>query len=403
MDLEQYRSEARAWLAAAMRPKAGLPLPTDAEDRALQAKLADGGYAGIAFPVEYGGRGLTLKHQEVFYEEAEPYELPSGLRVSLAMIAPTLLDCASPEFLAEHMPRIIRGEEKWIQLLSEPSGGSDLAGVLTRATQDGDEWVINGSKVWSTDATSADYGLCLARNDFDLPKHHGLTMFALPLRAPGVTINRIAKSDGWDQEFCQEFFDDVRLGPDAVVGQVNEGWPVAQRLLVHERNTTGGVGYGVGLHPKGKQAVSIDDLLAAVATRGTAISQADEQLLAEAYVNSVVLDQLSERIMTGFGTGALTGPWGSLLKLGAGLRNHRRAEIAIELCGPAAVAWEDGSDNGPVGSAWLNAMVVSVAGGTNEMQRNTVTERLLGLPREPADDRGISFSESLRRRRTSNT
>jgi alkylation response protein AidB-like acyl-CoA dehydrogenase len=323
--------------------------------------------------------------------------------VSLAMIAPTLLDCASPEFLAEHMPRIIRGEEKWIQLLSEPSGGSDLAGVLTRATQDGDEWVINGSKVWSTDATSADYGLCLARNDFDLPKHHGLTMFALPLRAPGVTINRIAKSDGWDQEFCQEFFDDVRLGPDAVVGQVNEGWPVAQRLLVHERNTTGGVGYGVGLHPKGKQAVSIDDLLAAVATRGTAISQADEQLLAEAYVNSVVLDQLSERIMTGFGTGALTGPWGSLLKLGAGLRNHRRAEIAIELCGPAAVAWEDGSDNGPVGSAWLNAMVVSVAGGTNEMQRNTVTERLLGLPREPADDRGISFSESLRRRLTANT
>ena len=214
MDLDQYRARLAtgSWANLAAQVD-GAPVQTDAEERAVQATLAAGGYAGIPFPVEYGGRGLTLDHQAAFWAEAEPYQMPHGLRISLAMIASTLLDCASPEFLAEHLPRMFSGEEKWIQLLSEPSAGSDLAGVITRATQDSHGWLINGSKVWSSDAGTADYGLCLARNDFDLTKHAGLTMFALPLRAAGVTVNRIIKSDGHDEEFCEEFFDDVHSGP----------------------------------------------------------------------------------------------------------------------------------------------------------------------------------------------
>lgn len=398
MEFDQFREEVRTWLAANMQLKAGLPKPSDSEDRRLQRTIADGGYAGLAYPVEYGGRGLTLRHQEVFFEEAELYQLPVGLRVSLAMIAPTLLDCASVEFLTEHLPKLFRGEEKWIQLLSEPSGGSDLAGLLTRADQDGDNWVINGAKVWSTDAGTADFGLCLARTDFGLPKHRGLSMFAMPLRASGVTINAIAKSDGWDKEFYQEFFVDVNLPSNALIGAVNDGWAVAQRLLFHERNTTGGVGFGVGLHPKTKESVSVDDLVAAFRCLNTPLTTHGEDLLAQAYVNSVVQDQLSARISTGYTTGALDGPWGSLLKLGAALKDYRRAEIGIELVGSAAIVWDDDSDNGPIGSAWLNAMVMAVAGGSNEMQRNTISERLLGLPREPALDRDIPFSESLRRR-----
>lgn len=398
MNLDDFRMEARAWLAANMEFKAGLPSPTDREDRRLQAKLAEGGYAGIPFPSEYGGQGLTVQHQAVFYEEADPYRLPVGLRVSQAMIAPTLLDCASPDFLKVHLPRIFRGEEKWIQLLSEPAAGSDLPAVLTRATCDGDNWIINGSKIWSTDASVADYGLCLARTDFDEPKHSGLTMFALPLRAPGVTVHRIAKSDGDDSEFCQEFFDDVPLPPDAVIGAVGGGWKVAQQLLFHERNTTGGVGYGVGLHPRTKESVNVTDLIDALDDTGRSITDLDRHLLAEAYINSVVQDELGERIMTGYRSGELQGPWGSLLKLGAGMRNQRRAAIAVELMGPAGVVWEGESDIGPVGSQWLNAMVVSVAGGTNEMQRNTISERLLGLPREHMPDRNIPFREVLRRR-----
>ena len=189
-DLERFRRDASHWLSVNMELKDGLPTPTDAEDRQLQAKLADAGYAGLPYPVEYGGRGLSPRHQEAFYEEAAPYRLPTGLGVSLGMIAPTLLDCAAPDFLADHLPRILRGEEKWIQLLSEPGAGSDLAGSLTKAERDGDRWIVNGSKVWSTDAAAADYGFCLARTDFDRPKHRGLSVFALPLRAPGVTDQR---------------------------------------------------------------------------------------------------------------------------------------------------------------------------------------------------------------------
>ena len=398
MNLDQFRRQVREWLSSNLELKAGLPKPTDAEDRVLQAKIADGGYAGLPYPVEYGGRGLTPGHQEIFYEEAAPYRLPAGLGVSLGMIAPTLLDCASPGVLAEHLPKIFRGEEKWIQLLSEPGAGSDLAGSLTRADRDGDRWIINGSKVWSTDAAVADYGFCLARTDFDRPKHRGLSVFAMPLQAPGVSIQVIAKSDGCDTEFYQEYFSDVALPADALIGALNEGWSVAQRLLFHERNFSGGVGYSVGLRAKTKESVSVEDLIAAVCLRGTPLTEREEDLLAQAYSNAVVHNQLSKRVSSGYTTGTLSGPWGSLLKLSSGLKEHRRAEIAVELCGSAAITWDDGSENGPIGSSWLNAMVMSVAGGSNEMQRNTVGEKLLGLPREPVVDRDVSFRESLRRR-----
>ena len=398
LDVEKFGREAGAWLSAHMELKAGLPAPTDAEDRQLQAKLADAGYAGLPYPVEYGGRGLTLRHQEIFYEEAAPYRLPAGLGVSLGMIAPTLLDCATPEFLAEHLPKILRGEEKWIQLLSESGAGSDLAGLLTRADRDGERWIVNGSKVWSTDAAAADYGFCLTRTDFGRPKHRGLSVLAMPLRAPGVTINVIAKSDGCDTEFYQEFFSDVFLPANSLIGELNDGWSVAQRLLFHERNFSGGVGYAVGLRAKNRESISVDDLVAAVRSRATPLDEHDEDLIAEAYVSAMVHNQLGRRVSSGYARGSLNGPWGSLLKLSSGIKDHRRAEIAVELCGPAAVTWTDGSENGPIGSSWLNAMVMSVAGGSNEMQRNTISEKLLGMPREPALDRDIPFHESLRRR-----
>ena len=398
LDLERFRLDARAWLSGNMELKDGRPAPSDVEDRRLQGRIADAGYAGLPYPVEYGGRGLTLRHQEVFYEEGARYRLPAGLGVSLGMIAPTLLDCAAPEFLAEHLPKVLRGEEKWIQLLSEPGAGSDLAGSLTKAEQDGDRWIVNGSKVWSTDAAAADYGFCLARTDFDRPKHRGLSVFAMPLRAPGVTINVIVKSDGCDTEFYEEFFNDVALPANSLIGELNDGWSVAQRLLFHERNFSGGVGYAVGLRAKTRESVSVDDLVDAVRIRATPFTEHDEDLLAQAYVSALVHNQLGKRVSSGYTSGSLNGPWGSLLKLSSGLKEHRRAEIAVELCGPTAVTWTDGSDNGPIGSSWLNAMVMSVAGGSNEMQRNTIGEKLLGLPREAALDRDISFRESLRRR-----
>jgi alkylation response protein AidB-like acyl-CoA dehydrogenase len=396
--IESFRARAKAWLAENAAPVDRTLPYTESADRALQANLAAGGFAGITLPVEYGGQGLTFQHQKVFYEEARDYDLPTGFVVSLAMLAPTLVDHASPDFLHEHLPRMLAGEEMWIQLLSEPAGGSDLAGAITSATRDGDAWVLNGSKIWSTGAATADFGMCLARTDWDAPKHSGLTMFALPLRAPGVTITPIRKSDGTD-EFCQEFFDDVIIPTNSVIGEVHGGWAVAQTLLLHERNSTGGVGHAIGIHPQGESVTGVQDLFALAGPRRQ--SPTTRQLLAEAYMNAVVQEYASARIMSGYRSGKLSGPWGSLLKLSAAVRDYRRGEIALIVSGSDGVAWSDIDDvNGPIGSQWLTAKVLSIAGGTNEMQRNIISERLLNLPREVAADRGVPFREVHKRRGT---
>ena len=208
--------------------------------------MFDAGFTAFAFPAEYGGGGLTVEHQKAFFEEAEGYVLPSFFAVSMGMLGPTILDYGTEEQKARHLPKILRGDEIFVQLLSEPSGGSDMAGALTRATRDGDTWVINGSKIWTSGADIATHGLMLARTDGNVPKHRGLSMFIVPLgNHPGVTIEPILQVSG-EADFCQEFFDDVTLPADHLLGSENDGWAVAQRLLFHERNTTAGIGIGHG-------------------------------------------------------------------------------------------------------------------------------------------------------------
>ena len=243
--IEEFQKRARAWAVES--------LPADGDetltDRELQAVLFDGGFAGIAMPKEYGGCGLTLQHQQVFYDEAvRGLRVPVGYMVSIGMLGATLMDHGSEVLKARHLPRILRGDEEWIQLLSEPSGGSDMAGALTRLTRDGETYVLNGAKMWSSGARQADYGMCLARSDWDAPKHRGLSMIAVPLQGtPGVVIEAIREVTGAEAHFCQEFFDDVQLPIENLVGEENQGWPVAQTLLYHERLATAGAGHGYGL------------------------------------------------------------------------------------------------------------------------------------------------------------
>ena len=204
-------------------------------ERELQRTLWDGGFAGICFPAEYGGLGLTPAHQRAFTEESLAYDMPYSLNVpTLGILAATLVDHGTDEQKARHLPAILKGEEIWVQFLSEPSGGSDLAGCLTRADRDGDVFILNGSKIWSSGAVDADYAMCLARTNWDVPKHRGLTMFIMAIHQPGVQVEQIRQVDG-SLEFCQEFFDDVPIPVTDVVGEVDDGWTVAGRLLVHER------------------------------------------------------------------------------------------------------------------------------------------------------------------------
>ncbi len=259
-DVESFRARAHAWLPETFarvdstEDPIGIRLAAEGKDpgsypwraRTGQRMLWEGGFAGISYPVEYGGQGLTAAHLHAFTGEARRYDLGGSggiFGMTLGMMGPTLLDLASDDVKSRYLPGMIRGDDLWVQFLSEPTGGSDLAGAVTRATRDGDTYVINGSKVWTSSADYSDFGFCLARTDWDVPKHRGLTMFVVPLRAPGLEVIPLRLVTG-ETGFCQEFFDNVAVPANDVIGDLNDGWTVASRLLVHERNAiAGGSGY----------------------------------------------------------------------------------------------------------------------------------------------------------------
>ena len=401
--LEAFGARARAWI------EANLPSWDDEEVASLELQhlLFDNGFAGIAFPREYGGAGLTLQHQKVFFDTAAELhrQVPSAFMVSIGMMAPTILDHGSHEAKLRFLPKALRGDETWMQLLSEPRGGSDMAGTTTRLTRDGDTYVLNGAKMWSSGAYESTYGLCLCRNDWDAPKHRGLSMIAVPLAAdlPGVHIERTRAANGNLGEFCQEFFDDVPLPLENLIGEESKGWAVAQTLLFHERNAVANIGHGYlgrtasrdGAARSGYGVMGVPQLLDRAKARGEdAIAR---QKIADVFIEETVLGLTSSRIMTGLRVGSHQGQWGSMIKLQGAVAGHEKARIGLIVSGADGVIW-DGDDvriDNP-GTSWLGCRGGTLAGGSNEMQRNIVSERLLGLPREPSFDRDLPFNEVIR-------
>ncbi|MFZ6003426.1 MAG: acyl-CoA dehydrogenase family protein [Actinomycetota bacterium] len=409
--VDDFRLRARKWLAENMPP-----VPAEATERGdagrrdverkLQRRLWDGGFAGICFPAEYGGLGLTVEHQRAFTQESLPYDMPFSLNVpTLGILAATLVDFGTHEQKARHLPAILRGEELWVQFLSEPSGGSDLAGCLTRADRDGDVFVMNGSKIWSSGAAESDYAMCLARTNWDVPKHRGLTMFIVKIHQPGIQVEQIRQVDG-SMEFCQEFFDDVAIPATDVIGEVDDGWTVATRLLVHERNAVGGGSPYTSGRSQGHDPAREDDSIAEMARASGRIGDPHvRQLVAEAHTRQVVGGQLIRRVTQGVSAGKMAPPAGSLLKLYSATNVMRRYEIGLELAGVGAAAWP--VDQQPVArrlsefTLWRQGL--SLGGGSNEIQRNIISERLLGMPREMAADRDVPYREVRRGAASSNT
>jgi alkylation response protein AidB-like acyl-CoA dehydrogenase len=402
-DLESFRLRARAWLAENM-PKLGPdadPLhgyATDRDDeivrgRMLQRKLHDGGFAGICYPKEYGGQGLSPEHQNVFTEETAGYEMPLVYNVpSLTILSPTLLDFGTEEQKKRHLPAILRGDEMWVQFLSEPTGGSDLAGCLTRATQDGDVWILNGSKIWSSGAYYCDYAMCLARTNWDAPKHRGLTMFIVKIHQPGVQVDQIKQVNG-SMEFCQEFFDDVAIPAENIVGQVNDGWTVASRLLFHERNAVGGASpYASGVRAGESRHMRVDYVTLAKSL-GKEKDAHVRQLVADSHVIGKVQNALVERVTTGINNGHFPGPAGSLLRLATAVTSVKWTNIANEIAGTSAVAWKKGDPGGAYGTQFIFRQGACLGGGSNEMQRNIISERVLGMPRDRGEDPDAPFSQ----------
>jgi len=362
-----------------------------ARDRDIQRMLWDGGLAGVTIPKAYGGLGLDQRYEDILWEEAEPYRLPWHFGNAFVVVLPTLLKHASEYLKTRYIPAMLKGEHIWCQLLSEPSGGSDLAGLLTKAEKHGDNWVLNGSKVWTTGGSGSDYGICLARTDPAVPKHAGLTMFVVDMHAPGMTVKPLKLLIG-GSDFCQEFLDDVEVPDDHVVGEVNGGWTVATSHLAHEREGMAR-GWHIGLTPAAEQPYL--QLSPAYAERARALGIAGDaharQLIGQAYVLDAVATLTTRRISAGIKAGTLAPAAGAVSSLMTARADIRRTALLSELTGPAGVAVQSGGDGPEQGMQRVSTH--RIGGGTLEMQLNGVAERHLGLPRESSFDRELPFNQ----------
>jgi alkylation response protein AidB-like acyl-CoA dehydrogenase len=398
--VDEFRLRARAWLAenmpvidpteppAAHRDEEGCWLRA----RELQRRLYDGGFAGICFPRAYGGLGLDYEYQQAFDQESLGYEMPLILNTpTFTICCATLLDTASEELKSQHIGAALRGDEVLVQLLSEPSGGSDLAGVITRAERNGDRWVINGAKTWSTSAFAADYGLCLARTNWDVPKHEGLTMFVVPIKHPGITLRRITQLNG-STEFCEEFLDGVDVGDDAVVGTVNDGWSVASRQLYHERRAVGmSSEFASGSGSEGGRSMPVN-YVALAKTVGQADNERVQQLAGRALVHRAVSDQLGGHVYRSVRDGSLPAAAGTLIRLFHAETTTLEMDTGLAITGTSGVVGAEG-EGLQTGLRYLARQAVCMGGGTVEMARNVIGERVLNFPREYAADRGVPFNQ----------
>jgi alkylation response protein AidB-like acyl-CoA dehydrogenase len=407
IDVDTFREQARAWIRENLEPRrhagpgrlssGGRGVERIEEGRVLQRKLYDGGYAGLTYPAEYGGRGLTAAHERAFREEAADYVLPdlgAAGGVTFGPIGRSLLAHCKPEFLREHIPKILSGEEIWCQFYSEPEAGSDLAGIRTRAVRDGDHWVLTGSKIWSSGAHYAQWAMCLARTDWDAPKHRGLTWFAVPTNADGLTIRPITQING-DAEFCEEFLDEVVVTDEHLIGEVNHGWTVTQTMLVYER------GAGESNSAMREPRALAPDLVELARRVGRTDDPLARQAIARAHINDYAQFHLGRAIGARLrGSGTPDHAVAAYGKLAAGTLAPERARLALEIGGAEALAWAQDDPNGLRPALdYLNGRLISIAGGTNEMQRNGIGERVLGLPREPSFDSSKPFSDVLRNSR----
>jgi alkylation response protein AidB-like acyl-CoA dehydrogenase len=288
----------------------------------------------------------------------------------------------------------LKGEAIWMQMLSEPSGGSDVAGAQTTAVRDGDEWVMNGSKIWTTGAWWADWALCLARTNWDVPKHRGLTVFMVKIHQPGIELHRIEMLNG-SREFCQEFITDLRIPDSDRIGAVDQGWTVGVRWMYHERTVSGGSPFVT--RPAGmmrSRGSGARDLLRQARTGGHLDAGRTRELIGEAQAMDLVGNALIGHIADEIAKGRTTDQSAAIIRLFGGTSAVRNSTIAFELAGNAGIAWSDEEEElGRAGIGYLMRQASCIGGGTTEMSRNVISERVLGMPRERSGDRDIPFRE----------
>jgi len=381
-DERTFRDTFRAWL------KDNVPAPwtgSTGEDRheydaylkRWQRTLYEGGWAGISWPKQFGGRGATLMQQAIFQEEMALADAPQLIgTIGLALVGPTIIAMGTEAQKAWHLPRILSGEEIWCQGFSEPNAGSDLAALGTKALRDGDDFIINGQKIWTSFAQIADYCLLLVRTDFEAPKHKGITCLLVDMHSEGVSVRPLRMMSG-DAGFNEVFFGNVRVPATQVLGKVNEGWTTAITALMNERANLG----------SGVQVLFRRNLNALIARSHTVDrngrpASADpivRQKLAQAYLELEILRLNTNRALTSLMRSGTPGPEGSTQKLYWSEMNQRTQQTAQEILGPYGQLTE--LDKGMWQYGYLRSRGNTIEAGTSEIQRNIIAERVLGLPK----------------------
>ncbi|MDQ2649811.1 MAG: acyl-CoA dehydrogenase family protein [Actinomycetota bacterium] len=381
------RAEARAWLDT-VAPRRGsgdgawraFRAKTDEEDaaqldaaRTWQRTKFEAGWAAPHWPVEHGGRGLSAIEAAVFAEEEAAFDVMARFfMIGIDMAGPTLMAHGTPEQQKRFLEPMLRGDESWCQLFSEPGSGSDLASLATRAERDGEEWVLNGQKVWTSSAHTSDWGMCLARTNPDAPKHGGISYFLVDMRAPGVTIRPLRQIDG-AIHFNEVFLDDVRVPADCLVGDVDDGWRVALTTLTAERTAIGQGGQ------TGWQEAT--DVARRLGRDGDPVIR---QELARLATRQMIQRWLVYRVRTAVAQGRPPGPEAAVLKLVNSHQVEHIGTVLMSILGASGtLAGDDAHDGGFWQDVFLFQWSSRIGGGTENIQRNILAERSLGLPREP--------------------
>jgi alkylation response protein AidB-like acyl-CoA dehydrogenase len=390
-----FRAEAKTFLDAHAERKttddtAASILGTDdpaeiGRSQAWQALKADNGWACITWPKEFGGRGGTGIQSVIWGQEEAKYRTPPNIfTIGLGMLGPTIMAHGTDEQKQKFLSKMVRGDEIWCQLFSEPDAGSDLAGLRMTAAQDGDEWVINGQKIWTTGAQYSHWGMIVTRSDPNVPKHAGLTYFIVDMRAPGVEIRPIKEMNG-ASHFNEVFFNDVRVPDSYRVGAIGNGWAVAITTLMNERSSIG----------SGRTGPRIDDLLDLA--RNTqihgrpAIGDSEvRQKIADFFIKMNGLKYTGYRTLTAISHGQTPGPEASIGKLVGAPLGQDLASFAIDLMGPSGATMGGGDGWQDV---YLFTPGLRIAGGTDEILRNIIAERVLRLPPEPRMDKKLAFRD----------
>jgi alkylation response protein AidB-like acyl-CoA dehydrogenase len=386
---EALRRRVRAWLTANIPDdwkKFGLsevPRPEAYEFlRKWQKTLYDAGFIGLTWPKEYGGQSLTFMEEMIVQEEIALQKAPPMLNIlGVGMAGPTIIAYGTEEQKKRYPAKILSCEEIWCQGYSEPNSGSDLASLQTRAVKEGEYWVINGQKVWTSLAHIADWMMLLARTDPDAPKHKGITYFLLDMKSPGVTVKPLKQITG-DAEFNEVFFDNVRVHERQVLGGVNNGWAVGLTTLMYER-----LALGFGLQVRLRITLeSLIDMARRMEKHGRGITKDPvmRQKLAALWIDTEALKYTGARAVTKLLRGELPGPEASAGKMSWVDTHQRLQEVAMEIQGPYAMLARGGDlavDSGVWQYSFLRSRANSIEGGTTEIQKNIIGERVLGLPK----------------------